>query len=234
MLTLDQYNSFTVFTVDFAKFQQMCEIDVSQWTKKDKNRGGLDYLNWAAARKLLKQHFPNLVPRVIVTDEYQIYHDVTPMVDEDGNIHRGTLVMACLYDTSNGSVSEIMQLPVMATNKMNSAIEVPTSRQISDTLMRCINKLIATVTGIGFGMYMRDDGLLFEGSESAHDDEDDTDIDYTDDDEFDGTGVGDDLTDEDDEFDIDDDDYIDDEEEEEEEPAPKKTTRRFKSKLGRR
>lgn len=125
--------------MSFAKevWETLSKIDVSQHIEK---KGNLSYLPWAWAWDQLMRHYPQ--------SEYE-WGDVKFFEDK-------TVEVSCYMNISDGeqAVSRSMTLPVM-DNRNNSLVS-PTSRQISDTKMRCLVKCIA-MFGLGHYIYAGED-----------------------------------------------------------------------------
>lgn len=112
-------------------------IDVGQHIEK---KGNLSYLSWAWAWSTLMSHYPAS----------------TYIVQADEHLPDGSVMTNVAVTVSDGenAVSRDMWLPVM--DNRNNAIIGPTSRQISDTRMRCLVKAIA-MHGLGFYIYAGED-----------------------------------------------------------------------------
>ena len=113
---------------------KLSKVDVSNHIEK---KGGLSYLSWAWAWGVLMEHYPNAY-----------YSHPTCIHDE----HSSTAMVwvSVVIDGSERS----MWLPVM--DYKNKAIVNPTSRDISDTSMRCLVKCLA-MFGLGHYIYAGED-----------------------------------------------------------------------------
>ena len=122
------------------KFKEMLNVDVREHLEKDFK--GLNYLSWATAYQLMMENDP--------TATYDVLEDADgiPLFSR-GNIHFVKTSVTMFGQTKK------MQLPVM-DNKHN-AVDAPTSRQVSDCIMRCLVKNIA-MFGIGLRVF-RKEGL---------------------------------------------------------------------------
>lgn len=123
-----------------SKFKEMLNVDVREHLEKDFK--GLNYLSWATAYQLMMENDP--------TATYDVLEDADgiPLFSR-GNIHFVKTTVTMFGETKK------MQLPVM-DNKHN-AVDMPTSRQVSDCIMRCLVKNIA-MFGIGLRVF-RKEGL---------------------------------------------------------------------------
>jgi len=111
----------------------LCFFNVTASTEK---KGNLTYLSWAWAWQKLMEHYPDSVYEFSPNE----YHP-----DDSVTVH-------CTLTVSG--VTRPMWLPVM--DNRNNAISNPTSRQISDTKMRCLVKAIA-MFGLGSYIYAGED-----------------------------------------------------------------------------
>ena len=116
-----------------ANFKKLSKLKVDPSAIQDK--GGLSYLAWAYAWKQLCLQHPN------ATYEFQ------PDINHDNK--SVTTVVSVTIDEK----THTMWLPVM--NHKGQSIENPTSRQISDSRMRCLVKCIA-MHGLGIDIYMKE------------------------------------------------------------------------------
>jgi len=114
-------------------WETLSKIDVSEYIDK---KGTLNYLSWTWAWKVLMEHYPDSVYEFAPNE----YHP-----DDSVTVH-------CTL-TVDG-MTRSMWLPVM-DNRSNS-VSKPTSRQISDTKMRCLVKAIA-MFGLGAYIYAGED-----------------------------------------------------------------------------
>ena len=124
-------------------WKTLSSIDVSDKTEK---KGNLSYLSWAWAWGKLMENFPQAT-YVFTEWEYPegIYKDV--LIYDDG-----TCSVEC--EIKIEELSRKMWLPVM--DYRNNAIPNPSSRQISDTKMRCLVKCLA-MFGLGHYIYAGED-----------------------------------------------------------------------------
>lgn len=118
-------------------WQNLSAIDVSKHIEKKMN---LSYLSWAWAWATLMNEYPESdyafrEPITLSDGSVEVWVDVT-ITDGDQNLTRA------------------MWLPVM--NHKNQAILTPSSRDISDTRMRCLVKCLA-MFGLGFSLYAGED-----------------------------------------------------------------------------
>lgn len=114
-------------------WETLSKINVNDHTEK---KGNLTYLSWAWAWQKLMEHYPDSV--------YQF---------EPNEYHPdGSVTVHCTL-TVDG-VTRPMWLPVM--DNRNNSIAQPTSRQISDTKMRCLVKAIS-MFGLGSYIYAGED-----------------------------------------------------------------------------
>lgn len=125
--------------MSFAKevWTTLAAIDCSDKVSKKMN---LSYLSWAWAWAQLMNNYPE--------SEYDF---TEPVTDESGSVE-----IWCSVTVKDGdkSIKRMMWLPVM-DHKNNSIIK-PSSRQISDTRMRCLTKCLA-MFGLGHYIYAGED-----------------------------------------------------------------------------
>jgi hypothetical protein len=114
-------------------WETLSKINVNDHTEK---KGNLTYLSWAWAWQKLMENYPDSVYQF----EPNEYHP-----DDSVTVH-------CTL-TVDG-ITRPMWLPVM--DNRNNAISKPTSRQISDTKMRCLVKAIS-MFGLGSYIYAGED-----------------------------------------------------------------------------
>ena len=114
-------------------WETLSKINVNDHTEKN---GNLTYLSWAWAWQKLMENYPDSVYQF----EPNEYHP-----DDSVTVH-------CTL-TVDG-ITRPMWLPVM--DNRNNAISKPTSRQISDTKMRCLVKAIS-MFGLGSYIYAGED-----------------------------------------------------------------------------
>lgn len=102
-------------------------------------KGKFDYLSWTDAWEILTSHFPR--SRYDIRFEY---------------LNDSTVMTWCdLYITHRDvEVSYKMWLPVM--DNRNNSIANPSSRAVSDGMMRCLTKAIA-MAGLGFYIFQGED-----------------------------------------------------------------------------
>lgn len=122
------------------KFKEMLNVDVREHLEQDFK--GLNYLSWATAYQLMMENDP--------TATYDVLEDA----DGLPLFSRGTIHFVKTTVTMFGQTKK-MQLPVM--DNKHSAVDMPTSRQVSDCIMRCLVKNIA-MFGIGLRVF-RKEGL---------------------------------------------------------------------------
>lgn len=114
-------------------WETLSKIDVSAKVEK---KGNLNYLSWAWAWGELMKHYPNASYQFLPNE----YH-----VDDTVTVH-------CTLTINE--LSHSMWLPVM--DNRNNSVQNPTSRNISDTKMRCLTKCIA-MFGLGHSIYAGED-----------------------------------------------------------------------------
>ena len=120
-------------------FENLYNMDLKKYIKKDYKN--LSYLSWATTYKLAMEKDSTMT--------YQVYTDADGLpFFSRGDIHfvKTRIVMF-------GETKEMM-LPVM-DNKHN-AVSKPNSRQINDSIMRCLVKNIA-MFGLGLSLYINED-----------------------------------------------------------------------------
>ena len=110
----------------------LSEIDVSDYIEK---KGNLSYISWAYAWSKLMEKFPDSSYWFGSVTSYGETAEVTVTVKVKENQHT-------------------MWLPVM--DNRNNSIKNPTSRDISDSKMRCLVKAIA-MHGLAHHLYMGED-----------------------------------------------------------------------------
>ena len=101
-------------------WQTLSSVNVNEKTDKKMN---LTYLSWAWAWGILMEHYPF----------------ATYTFDEEATSSNGTVMTNCTLTI--GNLERSMFLPVM--DYKNNSIANPTSRQVSDTRMRCLVKCMA-------------------------------------------------------------------------------------------
>ena len=118
-------------------WKTLSKIDVSKHVEK---KGQLTYLSWTWAINEIMKVYPSFDYHF---NENEVYPDGSVMVHCD-----------VLVAESGVKVKRTMWLPVM--DNRNNAISNPSSRQVSDTRMRCLTKGIAML-GLGFYIYAGED-----------------------------------------------------------------------------
>jgi len=125
--------------MSFAKevWTNLAAIDCNDKISKKMN---LSYLSWAWAWAQLMGQYPE--------SEYDF---LEPVIDDSGSVE-----IWCAVTVKDGdkSLKRMMWLPVM-DHKNNSIIK-PSSRQVSDTRMRCLTKCLA-MFGLGHYIYAGED-----------------------------------------------------------------------------
>jgi len=115
-------------------YNDLRTINVNEHVEK---KGGLSYLSWAWAVDYLMQEDPTA---------WWEFDDPQHMGDT------GTVMVQCKLHAFGKTIQ--MHLPVM--DNKNNAIKAPDSRKVSDAMMRCLAKCIATF-GIGLYIYAGED-----------------------------------------------------------------------------
>jgi hypothetical protein len=110
-------------------WKTLSSVNVNEKTDKKMN---LTYLSWAWAWGILMEHYPF----------------ATYTFDEETTSSNGTVMTNCTLTI--GNLERSMFLPVM--DYKNNSIANPTSRQVSDTRMRCLVKCMA-MFGLGHYIY---------------------------------------------------------------------------------
>lgn len=110
-------------------WKTLSSVNVNEKTDKKMN---LTYLSWAWAWGTLMEHYPF----------------ATYTFDEEATSSNGTVMTNCTLTI--GNLQRSMFLPVM--DYKNNSIANPTSRQVSDTRMRCLVKCMA-MFGLGHYIY---------------------------------------------------------------------------------
>ena len=126
--------------VAFERIKEMMALDL---TGKIEQRLGLDYLAWADAELLLREHFPTF--KVEQTLE-------TVMRGEVAYVG----VYSCIVDTETGKKTPSELFPVMDGSRARADIPNPGMRPISDAMKRAAVKVIARETGIGLPLYLKE------------------------------------------------------------------------------
>ena len=114
-------------------WDNLSSIDVSKHIEK---KGSLNYLSWAWAWGILMSEYPE-----------STYEFSSPVMYENGTCEVWVTVRV-------DKVSRKMWLPVM--DNRNKSLTYPTSRDISDTRMRCLVKCLA-MFGLGHYIYAGED-----------------------------------------------------------------------------
>lgn len=125
-------------------FKELSEINVNKHIEK---KGNLSYLSWAWAVDYLLREDPTATWG---------FHEPTYFGE--------TVMVSCTVKAMGKEM--YMHLPVM--DNKNNAVRNPDSRKISDAMMRCLAKCIAT---FGIGLY------VYAGEDVPHIDEEPMDID---------------------------------------------------------
>jgi len=113
-------------------FIELRKINVNEHIEK---KGNLSYLSWAWAVDYLLQEDPTA---------HWSFHEPSYFGE--------TVMVSCTVNAMGKSM--YMHLPVM--DNKNNAVKNPDSRKISDAMMRCLAKCIATF-GIGLYVYAGED-----------------------------------------------------------------------------
>jgi hypothetical protein len=113
-------------------YRDLADINVSSRLEK---KGSHSYLSWAWAVDYLMRE-----------DETAWWEFDEPLMFGD------TMMVRCRVHAMGKSIS--MHLPVM--DARNNAIKAPDARKVSDAMMRCLTKAIATF-GIGLHVYAGED-----------------------------------------------------------------------------
>lgn len=113
-------------------FNELRTINVNQHIEK---KGNLSYLSWAWAVDTLLQEDPSA---------HWEFHEPTFFGE--------TVMVRCTVYAMGKSMT--MHLPVM--DHKNNAVKSPDARKVSDAMMRCLAKCIATF-GIGLYIYAGED-----------------------------------------------------------------------------
>ena len=113
------------------------EIDCTEHTE---SKNGLTYLSWAWAWGIFMDHFPNA---------YYTFQKTESHSDGSQTVH-----VAVRIPAEHGPLERTMWLPVM--DYKNKAIANPSSRDVSDSKMRCLVKCLA-MFGLGHYIYAGED-----------------------------------------------------------------------------
>ena len=103
----------------------------------------LSYLPWSVAWSILMEHYPE-----------SSFEFSEQTAEQDGST---TVHCTIAIKQGDKSFTRLMWLPVM--DQKNNAIQHPNARQISDTKMRCLVKVLA-LCGLGIKLY-KGDGLPY-------------------------------------------------------------------------
>jgi hypothetical protein len=125
--------------MSFAKevWETLASVDV---TENINQKGKMSYLSWAWAWAQLMKYYPE-----------SSYLFVEPEIDA-----AGTVMVSCAVTIRDGDkrLNRTMWLPVM--DYKNNSVVNPTSREVSDNMMRCLVKCIA-MAGLGHYIYAGED-----------------------------------------------------------------------------
>jgi hypothetical protein len=137
-------------------FNQMSEIDISNYTK---SKHGLTYLSWARAWEILKKKYPTAKFEVIYNEKTQMPY----FSDTAGAIVR-TRISIDEYSCDSF-------LPVL--NHKNQAITAESIDVflVNKSIMRCLVKNIALMTGLGLNLYVGEDAPAFNDDKQSIEDE---------------------------------------------------------------
>lgn len=109
--------------------------------KVEKDYKGLNYISWANAYKLAMEQDPQMTFEVLEdADGFPLF--------SKGDCHIVKTAVTMFGETKK------MFLPVMDNKK--TAVKVPDSRDVTDSIMRCLVKNIA-LFGIGLSLYVGED-----------------------------------------------------------------------------
>ena len=124
-------------------WKKLSKINVKEHTGQI---NGLDYLPWSKALALVMEHFPTMrYTFELWTDTNGNRQLVNQVPAKDGF----TGIVACTVEIEGHTRN--MVLPIM-TGYSNKAVLNPTSRDITDSLMRCLTKCFA-MFGLGHHIY---------------------------------------------------------------------------------
>lgn len=120
-------------------FESMYMLDLTGKVEKDYK--GLNYISWANAYKLAMEQDPQMTFEVLEdADGFPLF--------SRGGCHIVKTTVTMFGETKK------MFLPVM--DNRHNAVAEPNTRQISDSIMRCLVKNIA-LFGIGLSLYVGED-----------------------------------------------------------------------------
>lgn len=123
----------------------LSKIDCSDQIEK---KGNLKYLSWAWAWGIAMEHFPD------TSFEVKYFADPSHETKQyPFEVHPDGTVTVWMEIAING-IRRTMWLPVM--DNRNNSIKNPSSRQVSDTTMRCLVKGLA-LFGLGHYIYAGED-----------------------------------------------------------------------------
>ena len=123
----------------------LSKVDCSKQIEK---KGNLKYLSWAWAWGIAMEHFPDT--------SFEVKYFADPSHDTKHypfQIHPDGTATVWMELSING-IRRTMWLPVM--DNRNNSIKNPSSRQVSDTTMRCLVKGLA-LFGLGHYIYAGED-----------------------------------------------------------------------------
>ena len=117
-------------------WDELSVIDVSPFVEK---KGGLSYLSWGHAIKILKSYYP--------------HSNWTFSQKSEGD---GTMMVECMLTIQHGDEAayQSMWLPVL--DFKNKPIAMPNAFQINTARMRALTKCIS-MFGLGIGLYVGED-----------------------------------------------------------------------------
>lgn len=129
-------------------FKDALGLDLTKYIDK---KGKLSYISWANAYRLIKEADPEF--------QYTIHtaEDGVPLISR-GKLH--FVHTTCVY---KGDTKD-MWLPIM--NHSCNAIPDPDSRDVGDSIMRCLAKNIA-MFGVGLPLYIGEDIESIKGVEKS-------------------------------------------------------------------
>ena len=125
-------------SISKQQFKNLVNLDIRE--EVDQDYKGLNYLSWASAYQLMMEQDPEATYEVVKAEDGMPYFS------------RGETHMVFTRVTMFGTTKE-MWLPIM-DNKHN-AVKVPSSRDVSDNIMRCLVKNIA-MFGIGLRLFKKE------------------------------------------------------------------------------
>jgi hypothetical protein len=151
-------------TLTYGKvWKTLSKVDINTHIEK---KGNLSYLSWAWAWGVLMEHYPQAEYRF--ASHHVLMDDGSKRQLDTQFYPDGTASVTCAIEIPTGdSVTELrreMWLPVM--DYRNNSISNPTSRQISDTKMRCLVKCLA-MYGLGHYIYAGEDLPVDGGTTEA-------------------------------------------------------------------